>query len=77
MPASFSPAFIGLSEGSGSLSSLNANIGDAGKVIQGLVNDTLTSYVVTQSSAASSPPGLIRPANFDEEKNPVVFVQVA
>jgi hypothetical protein len=78
MPASFQPAFLELTGGGNSLSTLNANAADAaaGKILQGTVGGILKSYQVRVGTDAQEVPGIIRPANHDDVTNAVIFVQL-
>ncbi|AHF94218.1 hypothetical protein OPIT5_08345 [Opitutaceae bacterium TAV5] len=75
MSSTFKPAFVGLS-GIGSLSTIQATIADAGTVLQGVVNDELKSYRVRSGTDEEAHPGIVHPANFDADENPVVFVMI-
>lgn len=78
MPSTFMPAFVELTGGGISLATLTANAADAtaGRILQGTVNGELRSYQVRVGTDAQAAPGIIRPANFDAENNPVVFVSL-
>jgi hypothetical protein len=75
MSSTFKPAFVNLS-GVGSLSTIQATIADAGTILQGVVNDELKSYRVRSGTEDEAHPGIVHPANFDAEDNPVVFIMV-
>lgn len=78
MPSTFLPAFIELTGGGNSLASLSANAADvtAQRILQGTVNGELKSYQVRAGTDAQALPGIVRPANFDADLNPVVFVSL-
>lgn len=77
MPSAFTPAFIELTGGGSSLSTLTASAADAvaGRILQGTVAGELKSYQVRVGTDEEALPGIVRPANFDEVENAVVFVQ--
>lgn len=78
MPSTFVPAFVELTDGGQSLSTLTANAADAaaGRVVAGTVGGELKHYQVRVGDDAQVLPGIVRPANFDAEENPVVFVSI-
>ncbi len=76
MPSTFTPAFVELAAGGNSLNTLNASPADIGKVVQGTVGGQLKSYQVRAGTDAQDLPGLVRPANFNDPANAVVFVQL-
>lgn len=78
VPSVFTPAFIELTGGGNSLSTLNANAADAavGKILQGTVAGVLKNYQVRVGTDAQDLPGIVHPANFDAVTNAVVFVQL-
>lgn len=77
MQASFTPAFVELTGAGPTLQSLTASAADAaaGRVVIGTVAGVITHYQVRAGTDADAAPGIIRPANFDQDTNPVVFVQ--
>jgi hypothetical protein len=75
MPASFQPAFLEVSGGGPTLKTLNATAADIGKLVQGLVASQLKTYEVCAGTDAEDLPGIVHPANYDADANPVVFVQ--
>lgn len=78
MPSAFTPAFVQLTGGGNSLSTLTASVADAaaGRIVQGVVNGELKSYQVRAGTDAQALPGIVRPANFNDPANAVVFVQL-
>ena len=78
MSSTFTPAFIELTGAGPSLATLNANAVDAaaGRILQGVVNGELKNYQVRVGDQAQDLPGIVRPANFHEDDNAVLFVQL-
>lgn len=78
MPSVFTPAFIELTGEGPSLATLIANAADAtaGRILTGTVGGQLKNYQVRTGTDAQELPGIVHPANFDADENPVVFVSL-